>query len=198
MTAPTFDDSIEKTYLVTSSQLRRVEVTANRLFAERRLVGDGMRDLAQYLAVGYEDALEVDVRAEMKKAHALDAIHRLLDGVEAGSSQIADICELLTKAGYEIKDPFHAGPPDPLDTFTCSGCMTEYGADQLHRTCGECAADFCHPCWTNHYDKHDDQLACMPGLSAEALGADAEPHDNNCPGTVKGEMCHHPSHKQEQ
>lgn len=206
MTAPTFEDDPDAFLIITSAQLRRVEVTANRLLAERTLKGDGYRDLGQYLAVACEDAVDVTlddhalVRVSTaqeigRKADALDAIHMIVDGNHCGGDQLEQILRLLTEVGYTVRSP---DDPDPLDTFQCSGCMVEYGQDQLHRTCGECAADFCHPCWTNHYDKHDDQLACMPGLSAEALGADAEPHDNNCPGTVGGEMCRHPSHAQEQ
>jgi hypothetical protein len=49
---------------------------------------------------------------------------------------------------------------DAHDTFQCSGCLVEYGDDLLRMTCGECAADFCQPCWTKHYDSKTDEVIC--------------------------------------
>ena len=78
---------------------------------------------------------------------------------------------------------------DEHDTFQCSGCLVEYGDDLLHMTCGECAADFCKPCWTKHYDTKKDEAVCVTQAEADA-------DHPNCPGTVGGDMCHHPSHKE--
>ena len=143
-----------------------------------------------------DEVVEMHTRGELRHGRA--------NWVFKGRLEYIQGLRKMRDAAYNAKTEridalsYPKGRPEAVEelaTFECSGCMTTYGEDLLHMTCGECAADFCHPCWTKHYDTKEDELACMPGLSAEALGADAESH-NNCPGTVGGEMCHHPSHKE--
>lgn len=105
MTAPSFEDDDSKLFLVTSAQLRRVEITMNRLFAERRLEGDGYRDLAQFLQPALEDPYEFDLNKTLEKAQALDEIHRMLSGKEWSSDELEDIAQVLVRVGYDITDP---------------------------------------------------------------------------------------------
>ena len=116
MTAPTIPDDPDIHFLVTALQLRRVEVTSNRLLAERKLEGDGYRDLGQYLAVACEDAYEIDYAQTVAKAKALDAIHALFDGREVDSDTLASISILLDELGMTVRDPNEMEDDDADDS----------------------------------------------------------------------------------